>query len=155
MSPRAGFPRNRLEMKILVLCTGNSCRSQMLEAYLRAYAEPGLDVYSAGVEAHGLNPRAVAILAADGLDIRHHRSELVGAYLNAGITHVITVCDHAAGLCPVFPGQVAMTHMSFPDPARATGTEAEILAEFAAVRDAIKAFAREWLSAQGRLRPGA
>jgi arsenate reductase len=141
-------------MKVLVLCTGNSCRSQMLEAYLRAHAQAGVDVYSAGVEAHGLNPRAVATLAADGLDIRHHRSELVGEYLNSGITHVITVCDHAAGLCPIFPGQVEMTHMSFPDPARATGTEAEIMAEFAAVRDAIKAYARAWLAEQGLLRPG-
>lgn len=126
----------------------------MLEAYLRVYAQAGVVVCSAGVEAHGLNPRAVATLAADGLDIRHHRSELVGEYLHAGITHVITVCDHAAGLCPVFPGQVAMTHAPFPDPARATGTEAEIQAEFAAVRDAIKAFARDWLAAQGQLRPG-
>ncbi len=135
--------------KILVLCTGNSCRSQMAEGLLRHHAqqvEKKVTVYSAGVETHGLNPRAVQAMQAIGIDISHHQSELVDQYLNTGITHVITVCDNAKESCPVFPEQVHTIHHSFPDPAGANGTEEEIKQEFGAVRDLIDAFAKDYLN---------
>lgn len=127
---------------ILVLCTGNSCRSQMAEAYLRHFAGHRAAVYSAGLEAHGLNPRAMQVLQEDGLDVSGHRSETVGAYAGRAFDLVVTVCDHAREHCPYFPAPQVLHH-SFPDPARATGTDAEVLEQFRAVREAIKAWSRQ------------
>lgn len=132
------------EMNILVLCTGNSCRSQMAEGFLRHLVGDKAQVFSAGVEAHGLNPLAVAAMAEVGVDISHHSSKLVGQFLGTGITHVITVCDHAAEMCPYFPEQVEFTHYNFPDPAKATGSAEEVNAVFAQVREMIQACMREW-----------
>jgi arsenate reductase (thioredoxin) len=134
-------------MKVLILCTGNSCRSQMAEGFLRRLAGNAASIHSAGIEAHGLNLRAVATMAQIGIDISLHKSETTDAYLNAGVTHVITVCDHAAEVCPFFPEDVKFSHFSFPDPAKATGTEDEIMAQFAAVRDEIAAAMQKWWAA--------
>jgi arsenate reductase (thioredoxin) len=131
-------------MKILVLCTGNSCRSQMAEGILRHLAVEGQEVFSAGIEAHGLNPLAVKVMAEIGLDISQQSSDLVGQYLGIGITHVITVCDNAAAHCPHFPEHVVRSHFSFPDPAKAVGSEAERLPAFREVRDQIQAAMRTW-----------
>ncbi|MFT3676114.1 MAG: arsenate reductase ArsC [Chitinophagaceae bacterium] len=136
---------------ILVLCTGNSCRSQIAEGYLRRYAGNKAVIYSAGVEAHGLNPRAVAVMQQDGIDISAHTSNVLTEYTHLHFDIVITVCDHAKTVCPVWPGTALVIHHNFPDPARATGTEAEIDAAFIQVRDQIKeycrAFVQEYLSA--------
>lgn len=135
-------------MKLLVLCTGNSCRSQMAEGFLRRYAkefELDAEIVSAGVETHGLNPRAVIVMEESGINISKHTSDLVDQYLNSGVTFLFTVCDHAKESCPVFPEDVKRIHYSFPDPAKAEGTEEEILDSFRATRDEIDNFSRELL----------
>ena len=101
--------------KILVLCTGNSCRSQMAHGYLAQMGGSKVAVYSAGVETHGLNPGAVAIMKADGIDIAHHQSNHVEEYADMVMDYVITVCDHAKERCPIFPASVATSHENFPD----------------------------------------
>lgn len=126
--------------KILVLCTGNSCRSQMAEAYLRHFANGKAIVYSAGVETHGLNPGAVATMLEDGIDITHHTSNNLEEYRHIVFDYVITVCDHAKERCPVFPGKALQLHHNFPDPAKATGTPEEIKAQFRFTRELIKAY---------------
>lgn len=129
--------------KILVLCTGNSCRSQMAHGYLQHFAGENAQVYSAGVETHGVNPRAIKVMAEDGIDISHHTSNHVDEYANLDFDVVITVCDNARERCPVFPTRAVKLHYNFPDPAKATGTEEEILNEFRKVRDMIKEYCRE------------
>jgi len=126
-------------MKILILCTGNSCRSQMAEAFLKKI-DPDLDVFSAGTEpAERVNPYAVKVMAEIGIDISRNQTNHVDEYLNANFDYVITVCDHARETCPVFFGKVKhRLHIGFDDPAEATGTEEEILAVFRNVRDKIK-----------------
>lgn len=127
-------------MRILVLCTGNSCRSQMAHGYLRHFAGPSVEVLSAGVETHGVNPRAIAIMQEDGIDISHHTSDNVDKYRDLAFDHVITVCDNAKERCPWFPSTAHRHHYNFTDPAKATGSEAEIMNEFRRVRDEIKAY---------------
>lgn len=127
---------------ILVLCTGNSCRSQLLHGYLQLLLGERAAVYSAGVETHGLNPRAVQVMAEDGVDIAHHTSNLVEEYAAVPFEYVLTVCDHANEVCPIFPSSAQKLHHNFPDPAKATGSTAEILAQFRAVRDQVKAYAQ-------------
>ena len=123
---------------ILVLCTGNSCRSQIAEGYLQQFAGDKAKVYSAGIETHGVNPRAIAVLKEDGIDISHHTSNNVNEYMNIPFDFVITVCDNAHESCPVFPSKAKKFHQNFPDPAKAKGTEEDILKEFRKVRDEIK-----------------
>jgi arsenate reductase len=133
-------PRKR----ILVLCTGNSCRSQMAEGYLRHFAADRADVFSAGVEAHGVNPRAVAVMQEDGIDISAQTSKTIEAFMGRPFDHVITVCDNARENCPWFPAKAKRLHHDFPDPARVIGTEEEILDEFRRVRDSIKAYCEDF-----------
>ena len=111
--------------KILVLCTGNSCRSQLAHGYLDSFAAEKAMVYSAGVETHGVNPRAIAIMKEDGIDISNHTSNNVLEYQNIEMDYVITVCDNAKERCPYFPTEAKLLHYNFPDPAKATGTEEE------------------------------
>lgn len=132
--------------KVLVLCTGNSCRSQLAEAYLRHFAGNHAEVYSAGVETHGVNPRAIATMKEDGIDISSHTSNHVDEYRDIDFDFVITVCDHAREVCPYFPTNAQKFHHNFPDPAKATGDEATIMAAFAAVREEIKGYCRDWVS---------
>lgn len=126
--------------KILVLCTGNSCRSQIAEGYLRSFAGKNAEIYSAGVETHGLNPRAIATMKEDGIDISSHTSNNIDEYQNIEFDFVITVCDNAKERCPFFPTEAKKFHYNFPDPAKANGTEEEILEEFRKVRNQIKEF---------------
>ena len=126
--------------KILVLCTGNSCRSQLAEGYLRHFAGDKANVYSAGVETHGLNPRAIATMKEDGIDISGHTSNNILEYTGIEFDYVITVCDNAKERCPFFPSNAQKFHYNFPDPAKATGTEAEISKAFNEVRDMIKVY---------------
>jgi arsenate reductase len=132
--------------KILVLCTGNSCRSQLAEGYLRSFAGDKADIYSAGLETHGLNPKAVQVMAEDLIDISGHTSNHMDSYADIEFDAVITVCDHANEACPYFPGNVQRFHHNFPDPAKATGTEAEILDAFRRVRDEIKVYCADFVS---------
>lgn len=129
-------------MNILILCTGNSCRSQMAEGYLRHFAGDKATVYSAGIETHGLNPGAVATMKEDGIDISSHTSNHVDEYRHIPFDLVLTVCDHAREHCPWFPTQARRIHHSFRDPAKATGSEEEIMATFREVRDEIRSYCR-------------
>lgn len=131
--------------KILVLCTGNSCRSQIAEGYLRLFAENKAIIYSAGIETHGVNPRAIETMKADGIDISTHTSNHIEEYMALDFDFVITVCDHAKESCPFFPTNALKFHYNFPDPAKATGTEAEIKAQFAEVRDLIKGYCQNFI----------
>ena len=133
---------------ILVLCTGNSCRSQLLHGYLEQLLGEQAHVYSAGVEVHGLNLRAVQTMAANGVDISRHTSNHVDEYAAVPFDYVLTVCDHANEVCPVFPSSAQKRHHNFPDPAKATGSEAEIMVQFQAVREQIKAYAQEFVRAE-------
>ncbi len=132
--------------KILVLCTGNSCRSQIAEGYLRHFAGKETEVYSAGVEIHGVNPRAIAIMQEDGIDISKHTSNNVLEYLYVDFDYVITVCDNANERCPVFPTKAKKFHYNFPDPAKAQGNETEIMNEFRSVRDLIKTYCQSFVN---------
>jgi len=131
---------------ILVLCTGNSCRSQIAHAYLQLFAGEKATVYSAGIETHGVNPRAIAILKEENIDISHHTSNNVKEYFEIPFDLILTVCDHAHEHCPYFPSKALKIHHNFPDPAKTMGTEAEIMAQFRAVRDEIKVFCKEFIA---------
>ena len=126
-------------MKILILCTGNSCRSQMAHGFLQSF-DPGLTVCSAGTEASGkLNHKAVEVMKEAGIDISHHTSDPVSMYLGEEWDYVITVCGGANENCPVFSGKVKnRLHMGFDDPSHATGTPEFIQSEYYRVRDEIK-----------------
>ena len=131
--------------KILVLCTGNSCRSQIAEGYLKYFAKDKAEVYSAGIETHGVNPRAVVTMQEDGIDISTHTSNNINEYSNIDFDFVITVCDNAKERCPFFPSDAKKFHYNFPDPAKATGTEDEILQQFRNVRQLIKDYCEEFV----------
>ncbi|MNJ85223.1 Arsenate-mycothiol transferase ArsC2 [compost metagenome] len=133
---------------ILVLCTGNSCRSQIAEGYLQHFAGDRAKVYSAGVEVHGVNPSAIAIMKEDGIDISNHTSNHVDEYAKITFDFVITVCDNAKEQCPYFPTKALKFHQNFPDPAKATGTDEEVKAAFRQVRDLIKAYSKEFIKEQ-------
>lgn len=131
--------------KILVLCTGNSCRSQIAEGYLRHFAGDKAIVYSAGVETHGVNPRAIQTMLEDGIDISQHTSNNIDEYRDVDFDFVITVCDNAKERCPFFPSKAQKFHHNFPDPAKATGNEEEIMAQFRSVRNEIKEYCRNFV----------
>ena len=132
--------------KVLVLCTGNSCRSQIAEAYLRHFAGEKAAIYSAGVETHGVNPRAISTMKEDGIDISQHTSNNIDEYVNIDFDFVITVCDNAKERCPYFPTKAKKFHQNFPDPAKATGTEEAILEQFREVRQMIKNYSQQFVS---------
>jgi arsenate reductase len=131
--------------KILILCTGNSCRSQMAEGYFRFFANGKAQVYSAGIETHGVNPRAVTVMLEDGIDISHHTSNNISEYNGIEFDYVITVCDNAKERCPVFPSTALQFHHNFPDPAKAGGSEEEIMNEFRRVRNRIKSYSLQFM----------
>lgn len=131
--------------KILVLCTGNSCRSQIAEGYLKYFAGNQAMVYSAGIEAHGVNPRAIATMKDDGIDISMQTSNLARDYQTIEFDYIITVCDHAKERCPVFSSAAQQFHHQFPDPAKVTGTDEEVKRAFEQVRNRIKAYAMKFV----------
>ena len=134
-----------MKQRILVLCTGNSCRSQIAEGYLRHFAGERAEVLSAGVETHGVNPKAIATMKEDGIDISNHTSNRVDEYEGIDFDFVITVCDNAKERCPYFPSKARKFHHNFPDPAKAVGDERQVAAEFAAVRNQIRDYCREFV----------
>ena len=132
--------------KILVLCTGNSCRSQIAEGYLKHFAGSRAEIYSAGVEAHGVNPQAIETMKEDGIDISTQTSNNVDEYRDIDFDFVITVCDNAKERCPFFPSTAKKFHQNFPDPAKAIGTEQEIKNQFRQVRNQIKDYCRKFVA---------
>ena len=149
-----------------MLCTGNSCRSQIADGYLRALSPQGINVYSAGVETHGVNPKAIETMKEDGIDISSHTSNNVNEYGDIEFDYIITVCDNAKERCPYFPSKAYRFHQNFPDPAKAVEEAAKaadkestddstkdalinekINTEFAKVRDMVKIYCKEFISA--------
>ena len=130
---------------VLVLCTGNSCRSQMAEGYLQKFANGKAKIYSAGIETHGVNPRAIAVMKEDGIDISKHTSNHVDEYRNIDFDFVITVCDNAKERCPFFPSSAKKFHQNFPDPAKVKGSEEEIMHAFRQVRDSIRNYSKQFV----------
>ena len=134
-----------MKKNILVLCTGNSCRSQIAHGYLNHFAGNALEVFSAGIETHGVNPRAIAVMKEDGIDISHHTSNNVKEYTDKEFDFVLTVCDNAKENCPYFPAKVKTFHYDFPDPAKSKGTEEQIMKEFRITRDLIRRYIRDFV----------
>jgi len=140
---------------ILVLCTGNSCRSQIAEGYLRYFANGKATIYSAGIETHGVNPKAIQVMKEDGIDISNHTSKTVDELLNSppfrggarggAFDYIITVCDNANENCPFFPSKAKRFHQNFTDPAKTNGSEEEILNSFRKVRDEIKVYSEKFI----------
>ena len=131
---------------ILVLCTGNSCRSQIAEGYLRYFAGDKANIYSAGIETHGINPKAVETMKRDGINISGHTSNNINEYLGIPFDYVITVCDNAKENCPYFPTEAIKLHHNFPDPAQAKGSDVEIMEEFREVREMIRQYTRNFVN---------
>lgn len=132
--------------RVLILCTGNSARSQMAEGLLRHLAGDRFEVFSAGSKPSHVNPYAIRAMAARGIDISEQRSKHLSEYLDQPFDYVITVCDNAAETCPVFPGKAQRIHWSFPDPAAAQGSDAEILAAFKQICDDLKGNFQRWIA---------
>lgn len=131
---------------IYFLCTGNSCRSQIADGFLNALGGDRYEVKSAGLEAHGLNPRAVQVMKEAGVDISHHTSDIIDPEILNQTDYVITLCGHADEHCPLIQNKnVVKWHWGFDDPAKATGTEEEIMASFRNVRDSIKSRIEQFL----------
>ena len=130
-------------MNILVLCTGNSCRSQMIHGFLKQMLGDRAVVYSAGIETHGVNPRAVKVMAEAGIDISGHTSNHVDEYRNIPFDYVITVCDHASENCPWFPSNAKRLHHNFFDPAKSPGDDETVMPLFRKTREEI----RKWSEA--------
>jgi arsenate reductase len=131
------------KLKVLFLCTGNSCRSQMAEGWCRHLKGNVIEAYSAGIETHGLNPNAVRVMAEAGVDISGHRSQYIDEFKDIQLDVVITVCGHANEHCPIFPGTTKVVHVGFDDPpklAEEAKSEQEALDCYRRVRDEIKAF---------------
>ncbi|MCB2215293.1 MAG: arsenate reductase ArsC [Desulfobulbaceae bacterium] len=144
-------------LKILFLCTGNSCRSQMAEGWARHLHPDKIQAYSAGIEKHGLNERAVTVMAEGGVDISTQRSKTMEELGDQRFDYVITVCDHAHESCPLFPGTTSVVHVGFADPPRLArevaehgGDEQQILACYRRVRDEI----RDWVASLPGSLPG-
>ncbi|HEY6609183.1 MAG TPA: arsenate reductase ArsC [Candidatus Limnocylindria bacterium] len=136
--------------RVLFVCTHNSARSQMAEAFLRFHGQGRFEAFSAGTEATSVRPEAVAAMAELGIDISAQESKTVERYLGEPFEWVVTVCDHARQTCPVFPGAEGSAHWSFDDPADAEGTDAERMEVFRRVRDEINARVKMFVLAGGR-----
>lgn len=136
-----------MSKNVLVLCTGNSCRSQIADGYLKAFAPEGTNIYSAGVETHGVNPKAIETMKNDGVDISGNTSNHIDEYADVEFDYIITVCDNAKERCPYFPSNAHKFHFNFPDPAKATGTEEEVNASFESTRDMVRTYIKEFVSA--------
>jgi arsenate reductase len=132
--------------RLLFLCTGNSCRSQMAEGWARQLGGDRIEVQSAGIEAHGKNPRAIAVMAEAGVDISAQESTRLTRQMLDGLSLVVTVCGHADEHCPVLPPGIRKEHWPLSDPAKAGGSEAEIMAVFRATRDEVRQRVAELLT---------
>mgnify|MGYP003683086189 CR=1 FL=1 len=134
---------------VLVLCTGNSCRSQMAHGYLEHFAQDKASIYSAGIETHGVNPKAVAIMKLDNVDISKNTSNNVSEYLDIGFDFIITVCDHAHENCPYIPSKNAKRiHQNFFDPSKVIGSEEQVFNAFRKARAQLKAFCQDFVETE-------
>ena len=133
---------------ILILCTGNSCRSQIAEGYLKFFAGKKANIYSAGIETHGVNPKAIQVMSEVGIDISSHTSNNFEEYNEIDFQHIITVCDHAASNCPIIKSNASAHHYSCPDPSTATGSNEEVIEKFRKVRDQIKEYLETFVKHQ-------
>jgi arsenate reductase len=134
------------DLNILVLCTGNSCRSQMAHGYLKQFAKTKTNIFSAGIETHGLNPGAVNIMKEDSIDISDHTSNHIDEYVKVDFDYIITVCDHANENCPFIPSKNAVRlHHNFFDPSKVIGTEEEKHFAFLKARNEIKAYCKTFV----------
>jgi arsenate reductase len=140
-TPRAPMPDRK---RILILCTGNSARSQMAEGLLRHDAGDCFEVFSAGTMPSQVRPEAIAVMRELGIDISRHRSKSVDEFTGQPFDYVLTVCENARESCPIFPGEAVRIHQSFEDPAALQGSEQERLALFRAVRDELRKYLREF-----------
>lgn len=136
-----------MKQRVLILCTGNSARSQMAEGLLRELAGDQFAVYSAGSKPSTVNPFAIAVMDERGIAIGSHRSKHLNEFLGQPFDYVITVCDNAAEECPVFPGKAERIHWSFPDPAAVAGSDELKFASFRTVRNDIETQFKNWLAA--------
>ena len=143
-------PASDAHIRVLIICTGNSARSQMGEAWLRYLGGPHYEAYSAGTQPSKVHPLAIAVMDERGIDIRSHRSKSINEFLHHPFDFVITVCDQAAEHCPTFPGPAQREHWSFPDPAAVTGSHLDQLRAFRAVRDALYFAFWSWIAAQAK-----
>ena len=133
---------------VLVICTGNSCRSQMAEGYLKHFIKKmniDINIYSAGVKAEGVNPKAISMMLEDNVDISNHTSNKIEEFLHKNISHVITVCDHANENCPVYLKKCNAVHHNFLDPSKITGDKNTIDLAYIKCREEIKAFSQDYL----------
>lgn len=130
---------------ILVLCTGNSCRSQMAEGYLRHFGGDSVNIYSAGIETHGLNKMAVKIMREDAIDISGHTSNHIDEYQKIDFDFILTVCDHAKANCPYFPSKAQRFHHNFSDPSKLKGNVEDIHQAFENTRNEIKDYAKSFI----------
>jgi arsenate reductase len=128
------------KIKVLFLCTGNSCRSQIAEGWARHLKGNVIDAYSAGIRPIGVSSRAIKAMAEEGVDISMHQSQYIDEFMGIDFDYVVTLCDNAAENCPVFPGKARIVHKPFDDPYFASGNEEQILATFRKVRDDIRTF---------------
>jgi arsenate reductase len=138
-----GNPESDSKLNVMFLCTGNSCRSQMAEGWARKLQGDGVNAYSAGVDPHGMNPRAIAVMKEAGVDISGHHSKHLDELKDVPFDYVITVCDQAHEACPIFPGKTKVLHVGFDDPprlAKDTKTDEEALGHYRRVRDEIRKF---------------
>jgi arsenate reductase len=127
-----------MKQRVLFLCTGNSCRSQMAEGWLKHLGGDDFEVFSAGIEAHGKNPRAISVMREAGVDISDQESEILDPAILGSLDLLVTVCGHADEFCPVVPVSCIKEHWPFDDPAKSTGSEKEIMDDFQRVRDQIR-----------------
>ena len=134
-----------MKSNVLVLCTGNSCRSQIAHGYLNYFAKAKANIYSAGIDTHGVNPKAISIMQEDGIDISSHTSNHVDDYVDVNFDFIITVCDHAQENCPYIPGSAERFHHNFTDPSKVKGTKDEIHTAFENARNEIKAYCRNFV----------
>jgi arsenate reductase len=139
-----------MKQRVLILCTGNSARSQMAEGMLRHLAGDQFEVYSAGSQPTTVNPLAIQVMSERGIDLSGHRSKHLKEFLSQPFDYVITVCDQAAEVCPIFPGRAQHIHWSFPDPAAVTGTHEERFETFQWTRNAIEQQLKTWLAEQAQ-----
>ncbi|PJZ83168.1 arsenate reductase ArsC [Leptospira harrisiae] len=133
---------------ILILCTGNSCRSQIAEGWMRFYAKEKANVYSAGIETHGVNPKAIATMKEAGIDISKHTSNHINEYKDIPFDFIITVCDHAKENCPYFPSDAKRLHHNFSDPSKLVGTEEEVKVAFAKTREEIRNYCESFVNTE-------
>ncbi len=135
-----------MKKRVIFICTGNSCRSQMGEGLLRHLAGDRFDVFSAGIKPGMVNPNAIKVMNEIGIDISQQTSDDVNKYIGEEFDYIITVCDNAKESCPIFPGSGKRIHWSFKDPADAVGSEEEVLNEFRTVRNQIKSTLEQFIN---------